>query len=70
MDTRVEARFRRDMQKAGYHIKEYRGRFFYEGPAVYTDERNGPTLQEVMSATRVPVQRDNLGLNWVVYPKG
>ena len=61
-------RFVRDMEKAGYEWYHYRGRYYYQGPAVNTDERNGPTLQDVMRATRVKVIRDNMAFDWVVYP--
>lgn len=60
--------FRKDMEEAGYEIKEYRGRYFYRGPAVFTNEREGPTLQDVIRATNVRLQWDHLAFDWVVYP--
>ncbi len=62
-------RFRDDMERAGIQVQEYRGRFFYEGPAVVTDEDGWPTLQDVIRATEVPLQWDNMGLDFVVYPQ-
>ena len=63
-------KFVEDMEKAGIKVdKEYNGRFFYRGPAVDTDERAWPTRQDVIRATDVLVQWDNLGRdNYVVYP--
>lgn len=29
--------------------------------------RDGPTLQEVLSATKVKCQRDNLAFDWCIY---
>jgi len=53
---------------AGYceedSIQHYRGRYFYEGPAVIT-----PDVQDVVRATKVKVQWDNMGRDYVVYPK-
>ena len=64
--------FRHDMKVAGFNVREYRGRNFYDGPAVQVDESDDgwrPTFQEVIRATSVVLQRDNLGLDWIVYPK-
>lgn len=64
-------KFIRDMEANGFKWEEYRGRFYYHGPAVRTDEQGlrGPTLQDVMRVSSVPVQWDNLGLHFIVYPK-
>ena len=63
-------KFVEDMEKASVEVdEEYHGRFFYRGPAVRTSERDWPTLQDVIRATDVPVQWDNMGLDYVVYPK-
>ena len=68
MDTYQQ--FVEDMERAGIEVHaEYEGRFFYRGPAVYTSERTGPTLQDVIRATNVPVQWDNMAFDYVVYPK-
>lgn len=55
--------FVRDMLDADLEPYHYRGRFYYEGPAVNVDD-----LQEAIRATKVNVQWDNMGLGWVVYP--
>ena len=48
---------------------EYRGRSFYVGPAVNADEDEGPTLQDVIRATDVTLQWDQMGrAGLVVYP--
>jgi len=60
--------FVRDMEEAGYDWYDYHGRWYYQGPAVNTDESDGPTLQDVMRATRVRVIRDNMAFDWIVYP--
>lgn len=60
--------FVEDMHAAGITVEHYRGRWHYEGPAVWTSEKNGPTLQDVMSATKVRVQKDNCAFDWIVYP--
>ncbi len=67
-EPKAYVQFRADMQEAGFDVREYRGRFYYEGPAVETDRENGPCLQEIQRATRVKVQYDNLGLDLIVYP--
>lgn len=57
-----------DMKKVGIACKEYKGRFFYHGPAVRTNEKGFPTRQDVIRATRVELQWDNLGFDFIVYP--
>ena len=69
MIDKSHEKFRKDMEKAGYKVRDYKGRFFYDGPAVETDRGNGPDLQDIMAATKVKVQWDNLGLGYIVYPK-
>ena len=56
--------FRQECEENGLEVRDYKGRFFYDGPAVECDN-----IQEVIRATTVPVQYDNLGLGYVVYPK-
>jgi hypothetical protein len=67
--TDEHIKFTEDMEEAGFEVRDYNGRFFYKGPAVATDRSNGPSLQDVMGATRVPLQWDNLGLDYIIYPK-
>jgi len=66
-ESKTQKQFKKAMQKAGYKVRTYRGRYFYKGWAaeVPRDE-----LQDSIRATRVKVQWDNLGLNWIVYPQG
>jgi len=57
-------RFTVDMEAAGLHPYHYRGRFYFEGPAVNVDD-----LQDAIRATSVSVQWDHMGLGFVVYPR-
>lgn len=58
------SRFARDMKDAGLEVRPYRGRFFWEGPAVYVSD-----VRRALDATSVPCQYDHMGLDWVVYPR-
>ena len=58
-------RFVQDMNQAGFDVEHYEGRFFWSGPAVRTDD-----LQQTLRATKVSCQWDNMGLSYIVYPKG
>lgn len=60
--------FVEDMRSAGYDVEHYHGRFYWQGPAVRTDEAGTPSLQDVIRATTIPVQWDNMGYDWIVYP--
>lgn len=57
-------KFKREMEEAGLEVENYKGRFFWEGPAVRTDD-----LQETLAKTVIPCQWDTLGLGWIVYPR-
>jgi hypothetical protein len=58
------AQFVADMLDTGLLPFHYRGRFFWEGPAVAVDD-----LQDALGATKVRCQWDGFGLGWVVYPR-
>ena len=58
-------KFIKDMKKVGLKPYHYRGRFFWEGPAVNVDN-----IQDALSNTKVPCQHDGMGLGYVVYPRG
>lgn len=58
-------RFVRDMERAGMKPYHYRGRFFWQGPAVNVE---GKSRDEVARATKVKLQQDDMGLGLVVYP--
>ncbi|MFH1690585.1 MAG: hypothetical protein ABIE42_10185 [Candidatus Eisenbacteria bacterium] len=62
-DNKKHQRFSDECAAAGLDVENYRGRCFYEGPAVRTDDR-----QAVIRATTVPLQWDNMGKGWIVYP--
>ncbi len=59
--------FTRDLLGEGFKVEDYDGRYFYHGPAVRVDDMDG--VQAVIRATSVPVQWDNMGKGWIVYPK-
>lgn len=63
-------KFIEDMKRAGIkYDEEYHGRFFYIGPAVRTKEKGFPTKDDVIRSTKVKLQWDNLGLDYIVYPE-
>ena len=66
----VHEKFVEDMRVAGIVTAAYHGRFFWEGPAARSDQRNGPTLQDIIKKTAVPLQWDALNSNYIVYPVG
>jgi hypothetical protein len=66
----VHEKFVEDMRVAGIATAAFRGRFFWEGPAARSDQQNGPTLQDIIKKTKVPLQWDRLASNYIVYPVG
>jgi hypothetical protein len=66
----VHEKFVEDMDNAGIATAAYHGRFFWQGPAARSDQQNGPTLQDIVKGTAVPLQWDALNSNFVVYPVG
>lgn len=56
--------FVRDCQRAGFDVEHYRGRFYWEGPAVRCDH-----VSDVMAITKVRCQQDSMGLGAIVYPQ-
>lgn len=62
------AKFTDDMDNGGYGVEDYRGRNFYEGPAVRIDDAS--ELQDVIRATDVQLQWDQLGRDsLIIYPR-
>ena len=57
-------KFMEDMKRVGLKMRFYQGPFHWSGPAVVVSD-----LQEVLAATRVNCQWDNLGLDYIVYPR-
>ena len=69
-DNPAYVKFVKDMQKAGFVVEHYCGRWFYRGPAVRTDVENGIDEQDVIRATRVKIQRDTMGrYDTIIYPR-
>jgi hypothetical protein len=66
----VHEKFVEDMRVAEIVTAPYRGRFFWEGPATRSDQQNGPTLQDIIKKTTVPLQWEALNSNYIVYPVG
>ncbi len=59
--------FRQDMTEADFDVQEYGGRNYYQGPATVVDTSE---YQDVVRATSVRLQTDNMGKSGiVVYPK-
>jgi hypothetical protein len=59
--------FTHEAERAGYPVEEYRGRYFYVGPAVRIEEGD---LQALIRATTMPLQWDEMGKSGlVVYPR-
>lgn len=58
--------FVQDMEAAGFEVRQYSGRFFWQGPAVNAGDHE--EFLAVIRATEVPVQWDNMGKGWIVYP--
>ena len=56
-------RFAEECESAGLEVYRYRGRFYYNGPAVNCDD-----IQDVIRVTGVKVQWDSMGRGYVVYP--
>lgn len=62
-------KFSEECENAGFEHEQYNGRYSYEGPAVRTDEENGPSLQDVIRATSMKLQWDTMGkTDFIVYP--
>ena len=53
-----------ELESLGYNLIHYEGRFFFKGPAVIVEDSS-----TAMANTTVRCQIDNMGLDYVVYPK-
>lgn len=56
--------FAEDMRSAGLVVTHYKGRSFFEGPAVAVDD-----IQDALSNTKVKCRWDQLGHGYIVYPR-
>lgn len=59
-------RFVAECRAAGIPVRHYDGRFNYHGPAASTSDDFDE--QDIIRATTVNPQRDNLGLGMILYP--
>jgi hypothetical protein len=59
--------FTDDMTDAGYKVRPYRGRFFYDGPAIICPREEFEIVQDL---TKVSLCHDDMGkTDIVVYPR-
>ena len=65
-DNEICNQFVEDMEKAGYEVQDYQGRFFLTGPAVRVTAPG--EYQDVIRASDVELQCDTLGLGLIIYP--
>ena len=57
-------KFCEDMEKAELEVEHYEGRYWWTGPSVTVG-----AIQDALSYTKVPCQWDNMGRQFVVYPR-
>lgn len=64
----IYERFCREIEaETNFEIKHYKGRWFYEGPAIFVEDND---FQAVVRATTMPLQSDEMGkTGLVVYPR-
>jgi hypothetical protein len=65
-DNETCNKFVEECETAGYEVRHYRGRSFWEGPAVRCD--NQDEYHDVVRATTMRLQNDSLGYGYIVYP--
>jgi len=58
--------FCREADDAGYDVEYYEGPVSWKGPAVRVEDRDD--MSEFEALISVPLQRDNMGLGYIVYP--
>ena len=63
-DNEVFNKFVSDMESIGLDVQNYKGRFYYDGPAVIVGD-----IQEAIRATKLKLQWDNMAFDYVVYPE-
>jgi GH43 family beta-xylosidase len=69
MSMTTREKFQIDIEANGLTLQEYPGPDSTFYPATFTDEINGPTLQDVIRLTDVKVRWDDTGKNsFAVYP--
>lgn len=63
-ENNIYNQFVADMKELDLEVEDYKGRFYYHGPAVRCDDP-----QEVIKKTSVSCQWDSMGLGYIVYPR-
>lgn len=63
-DKESYLKFVQDVEDAGYEWREYQGRYYYNGPGVVVS-----STCELDDVTSVSLQWDNMGLDYIVYPR-
>lgn len=66
-ESSKQKQFREDMIEAGFAVQFYNGRHYYEGWATVIDDQDH--LQDVVRATDVKLQWDDMGKGLVIYPR-
>jgi hypothetical protein len=60
-------RFWDEVRSLGREPYHYQGRNHFRGPAANVSSYD--EIQDIVRKTSMPLQWDNMGLGWVVYPK-
>lgn len=64
MDSQQQ--FKHDMEKAGFKIRKYAGRYYYYG---YGAEVKSKDFIRAIRSTNIDLHWDNLGYDFIIYPK-
>jgi len=67
--TEAYRKFVELLHREGFDVWHYRGRFFYNGPAVTVTWEQMEHLKALLVGHGLRLQHDNLGLDWVLYPQ-
>ncbi len=64
-DNRAFRLFVQEVEDFGFEVRPYKGRNFYDGPAV-TCERH--EVQDLIRATSMSILTDDMGMGKILYP--
>jgi hypothetical protein len=59
-------KFVAECEAAGFEVEHYKGRFWWEGPAVRV--KGDKEYLKVVRATTVNIQNDDMGKGMIIYP--